>query len=817
MFEKFSTYRIFNRLSTATQNGKRLLPVLRLSLLALGLTVASVTVSARSIADDEFVDDVVADVLVDEGQTPSVLPDNNDLSSLETVKGNYTDFPYIRILKEDETPNLSDEEFYDIAGKMMFPVNKWHLPTGDSFVKELREKVFPQICRDGLEIAGLMVRGAASPEGPLRFNKFLGEHRVQTLLDYLGQHCIKKDTSGDFFKQVDVEDYSTLSIMMNRAHDEDYELVQSLYDKYMSNGQIEAMKRALQKERGGQLWTRLYRTYFPQLRSTRVVIFLREAKDGDADNLTNVEPDSIDIPEDVQTSSDVQESLVEEEVVVPENVEDTRDTQAVTPEDRAKTDYSRFSYVRILEDGEEPNLSDEAFYDLSGKMVFPVNKYGLPANDSFVKQLREELFPLICKDSLQLVGMMIRGAASPEGPLRFNKFLGEQRAKTLVDYLGANCISKTPDTEFFQQIDVEDYGTLCIMMKRAGDKDYEIVQSLYDKYMPNGQIENMKRALQKEQGGQLWRRLYRTYLPQLRSARVVIFLRDPYDKAQETKPYEPQKPIDGGDASQFNEITDSTAVDTLRHLVVPRIEIRQPRRELLAVKTNVLFDVAYMPGYDRWCPIPNVALEYFPKHGHFTFGASLDLPWWQDYDGHKYFQVRNWQLETRYYFRSGDIRSNPPGEGAAFRGLYLQAYVHTGVFGICFDADHGWVGEGGGAGIGAGYMMPLSRNGHWRLEFALQAGFFTCKYDPYQYENPVDPNYHDNLYYYKWTLLPELFKERQYRFNWIGPTRIGVTLSYDLLYRRQKSKIPSFIPHEPVVIELGEPYEVEGVEEAENE
>ena len=207
-----------------------------------------------------------------------------------------------------------------------------------------------------------------------------------------------------------------------------------------------------------------------------------------------------------------------------------------------------------------------------------------------------------------------------------------------------------------------------------------------------------------------------------------------------------------------------------------------------------------------------MALEYFPKHGHFTFGASLDLPWWQDYDGHKYFQVRNWQLETRYYLRSGDIRSNPPGEGAAFRGLYLQAYVHTGVFGICFDADRGWEGEGIGAGVGIGYVLPISRNGHWRLEFQLQAGWFGAKYDPYQYENPVDPNYHDNLYYYKWTLLPELFKERQYRFNWIGPTRIGVTLSYDLLYRRQRSKVPSFIPHEPLVIELCEPYEAEEVE-----
>ena len=63
-----------------------------------------------------------------------------------------------------------------------------------------------------------------------------------------------------------------------------------------------------------------------------------------------------------------------------------------------------------------------------------------------------------------------------------------------------------------------------------------------------------------------------------------------------------------------------------------------PRREVLSVKTNVLFDCLHA-GYDRFC-YSNVALEYYPLHGHFTYGASFDCPWWQHYDEHKYFQVR---------------------------------------------------------------------------------------------------------------------------------------------------------------------------------
>ena len=84
--------------------------------------------------------------------------------------------------------------------------------------------------------------------------------------------------------------------------------------------------------------------------------------------------------------------------------------------------------------------------------------------------------------------------------------------------------------------------------------------------------------------------------------------------------------------------------------------------------------------------------------------------------------------------------------------------------------------------------MPLTKQGRWRLEFGLQVGYIHCNYDPYQYENPVNPAYHDDNYYYKWTLKPELFKKRQYRWNWIGPTRVGITLSYDLLYRRIQRK-----------------------------
>lgn len=442
------------------------------------------------------------------------------------------------------------------------------------------------------------------------------------------------------------------------------------------------------------------------------------------------------------------------------------------------TDYSRYPYIRFIGANDSiPAILDEEFFDISAKVVFPVSKWGLPRRDTIVNQLQNEVLPMVNRDSLELAGMVLRGAASPEGPVRFNKFLGEHRAQTLMQFLDANTNFPIGEQPIDLNIDIEDYRSLCIMMRRANDKDYELVQMLCDQYLPDNRIYELKKQLRSAKHGTLWRRLLREYYPSLRSARMVLFFRNPRLYSPTWTAPMPALP----------SLRLSPAAPSL--LQPRRVPMYVPRRELLSVKTNLLLDFAYVPGgYDRWCPIPNVAVEYYPLNGHFTYGFSFDCPWWQHWEKHKYFQIRNYQFETRYYLRPGDIALNPPGEGAAFRGLYLQGYAHLGLFGICFDADRGWVGEGLGAGVGIGYVKPISRDGHWRLEFALQAGFFTCKYDPYQYESPFDEDPRDDLYYYKYYGDPDLFKKRQHHFTWFGPTRVGITLSYDLLYRRITKK-----------------------------
>jgi hypothetical protein len=356
--------------------------------------------------------------------------------------------------------------------------------------------------------------------------------------------------------------------------------------------------------------------------------------------------------------------------------------------------------------------------------------------------------------------------------------LSERRAQSISNYVKSQLLEVVSDSTSLVVVEAEDYPLLCVLMKRAADPDYQLVKSLCDDCLGRHQYDELKLRLQAVRDGALWRRLLKTYFPQLRAARFVLFVRElPVAPVQETVVTTPAVEPDSLDVPA--PMQELTASDLLL------------RRELLSVKTNLLLDGAYMPGYNRWCPIPNIAVEYYPLHGHFTFGASFDMPWWQDFRAHKYFQLRNYQVEGRYYLNGANEAYGANGADGnyqkAYTGFYLQGYAHGGLFGICFDANRGWVGEGFGGGVGGGYVMPLSKCGRWRLEFGLQVGYFHCVYDPYQYENPVNAAYHDD-YYYKWTLKPELFKKRQYRWHWIGPTRVGITLSYDLLYRRIQRK-----------------------------
>ncbi len=473
----------------------------------------------------------------------------------------------------------------------------------------------------------------------------------------------------------------------------------------------------------------------------------------------------------------------------------------------------RFSYVKVFTNDTPTDIADSLFYEISRKVVFPVNKFDIPQSSTFRREIVKELMPFMNDRYLVLDQIIVRGAASPEGPYERNKMLAEKRTRALIDLLREHSVFRIKEQPVSDQV-AEDYGYLLRLMKDHNDKDVPTVERIILRHTLNVETPvsasdkinvetpvsaskktnvetpvsapkldepKIKAALMKVDGGRLWTRLKRDYFPELRSARVVLVFRRYFDVVMKDV-----------EAADFVAPKAEPRVTAPSLTVEPTKETVKPRRELLSVKTNLLHDFAYMPGYNRFCPIPNIAVEYYPLNGHFTFGASIDFPWWQDYDDHKYFQVRNYQLEARYYLKSGDVNEVGHGNGPAFKGWFLQAYGQLGLYNICFDADRGWEGEAAGGGLGFGYVMPLGKDSRWRLELGAQVGFLWTKYDPYQWLCPVDGDAEGEKYFYKWTGKAEDFTERQHRFTWIGPTRIGVTLTYDLLYRKRTENGCSF-------------------------
>lgn len=324
------------------------------------------------------------------------------------------------------------------------------------------------------------------------------------------------------------------------------------------------------------------------------------------------------------------------------------------------------------------------------------------------------------------------------------------------------------------------------MMEQAQDPDLPAIRRILTDYAGNREL--IKQKMKAEEGGMLWNRVFDKYFALIRYARVVLFFEE---KLLRMPPLdEPLLPeitkLPTFDTDSFcttYEFPDASSI----------IYDRFPRRHVLGIRTNMLYNCLWMPRYGM-APTPNLSLEFYPKIGHFTYNISGILADWERWNVHKFWQIQDLNAGVRFYTRRKkkaprDVANHPlaPTIADRFLGFYVGAYAHINRFGIGFDKDTGWEGEGWGAGIQLGYTLPLCKSYRWRVEFSLGAGFYTCKYDPYVWGNPVNGKY-DGLYYYDYKGPSSKFIRRNHRFTWLGPTEIGVHLTYDLLYLRGNGK-----------------------------
>ena len=187
---------------------------------------------------------------------------------------------------------------------------------------------------------------------------------------------------------------------------------------------------------------------------------------------------------------------------------------------------------------------------------------------------------------------------------------------------------------------------------------------------------------------------------------------------------------------------------------------------IIGLGTNLLYDATYIPGYG-FTSVPSFSLEYYPAGGHWTYGADVEWSHWLHYPEHRFNQIHNVTLHTRRYFNTGE-------EG--FRGLYLLGSLNAAQYGLGWD-EHGWEGEGLGLSAGIGYKWNFGR---FYIDAGGSLGAFYSKYDPYLWGNDAT-----GWYYYDYAGDPAKFTERRLRWFWFGPTRLQVSIGFDLFDRRK--------------------------------
>ena len=425
-----------------------------------------------------------------------------------------------------------------------------------------------------------------------------------------------------------------------------------------------------------------------------------------------------------------------------------------------------FVFVSDASVTEPPVITDSLFDAVARGIRFMVNRTELLQDVPFIPLYNDGLVPWLKSQDMELRQMYIKGAASLEGPYLNNVRLSRARTARLIEFLSAGLDQPAESLPHNAQSITEDYGRLVRMLQQAGDPDYEKVNTIWQQ--SGGDEQWCKKQMMALEGGKVWKRLLVEYFPILREARVILWFARKQDSKRKDQPLRPRA-------------IAPRPIPTLLPYCYPPFDPREPvyspvvekeRRHLLAVRTNLLHDFLYVPKFG-FAPGANVQLEYYPLTGHYTANAGFTFTNHRHWDEYKFFQIRDLQLELRRYFRGG-------GE---FMGPYLGAYAEGTVYGIGFGKTKGWEGEGGGAGLSAGWVWPLNRKGNLRLEVSASLGVFYSRFDPYVYGNPITGN-EDGLYYYDYYGNTSEFIRRNHELFWLGPTNAGIHITYDILYRK---------------------------------
>lgn len=344
--------------------------------------------------------------------------------------------------------------------------------------------------------------------------------------------------------------------------------------------------------------------------------------------------------------------------------------------------------------------------------------------------------------------VVIVSQSSPEGVYEHNLKLSRLRAATMHRTIGQR------HPELNDRLYVHPDGESWSRLRENVAKDTKMKQSTIDQVLRIIDADiNVGTKKWRLQQLPIYRYLIQTHYPRIRNSVFCIVY------YAEVTPEEPAEEV-------VVEVPQEEPVDTIQEMPeevpsqpeqVEEVVLREP---MLNLHTNLLYNLG---------TAVNVGVEYYPHNSRWSVVANYTFPWWGGDKHHRYLQLLDGELEVRRYF----------DKEAGHTGHYLMGYGHANLYDLSFDAERAWQGEGWGIGLGYGYVWQPWKNKRWKIEAFFRIGYYHSLYDPYHASDP-----YNGKYYYDWEGAIEDFERRNHRLRWIGPTGIGVTLSYDLLTRK---------------------------------
>lgn len=339
----------------------------------------------------------------------------------------------------------------------------------------------------------------------------------------------------------------------------------------------------------------------------------------------------------------------------------------------------------------------------------------------------------------QLRNVRVIGGASPEGSVKFNQYLSENRAKALFDLFRNRGLADESTTDF--TFLGRDWQGLRDEVSRDSDVPYrDEVLSLIDEILsPSSSLPHPLASLKGLRGGAPYRYMYSVIFPRLRESRLRLDYDLHFPKVETSVPVNPLE-----EASLVPDIPP--VIDHIELIGLGSVKKCHPF--YMGLKTNLLFDALLLP---------NIGAEFYVGKGWSLTGDWM-YGWWDRDKSHYYWRAYGGTLGVRKWFGRKAVEKPLTGHHL---GLY------AGV--VTYDFELGGKGYMGGlphetlwdrcnyvAGIEYGYSLPVARR--LNIDFTIGFGYLGGKYLEYI---PKDG-------FYMW--------QATRRLNWVGPTKAEISL-----------------------------------------